>query len=166
MTVKQIHVFLTFKILSSCFWFHLEVVKINPGSIFAIYSKEIHSEGLWYRVKVLKVKGDKVQIEYMDYGDAGLVPSSSLKNIPPRFLELPFQVCGDPSFFPVLCKSVRILLIRNDCCSTWNCHVIVTLSLCSEPYVVVVFTLMTNSLFCVWINMKHNIKINNRSYHP
>lgn len=70
-----------------------EVVKINPGSIFAIYSKEIHSEGLWYRVKVLKVKGDKVQIEYMDYGDTGMVPSSSLKNIPPRFLELPFQAC-------------------------------------------------------------------------
>ena len=83
----------TTRSLTSCFWFNLEVVKINPGNIFAIYSKEIHSEGLWYRVKVLKVKGDNVQIEYMDYGDTAMVPSSSLKNIPPRFLELPFQVC-------------------------------------------------------------------------
>ena len=87
-----------FLTLYSCFWFNLEVVKINPGSIFAIYSKEIHSEGLWYRVKALKVKGDKVQIEYMDYGDTAMVSSSSLKNIPPRFLELPFQVCDLRSF--------------------------------------------------------------------
>ena len=70
-----------------------EALKINPGSIFAIWSKDIHSEGLWYRVKVLKVKGDKVHIEYLDYGDTGTVPASSLKSIPPRFLELPFQVC-------------------------------------------------------------------------
>ncbi|KAJ7361831.1 tudor domain containing 1 [Desmophyllum pertusum] len=70
-----------------------EALKINPGSIFALYSKDIHSEGLWYRVKVLKVKGDNVQIEYMDYGDTGMVPTSSLRSIPPRFLELPFQAC-------------------------------------------------------------------------
>ena len=67
-------------------------LKINPGGVFAIYSKEIHSEGLWYRVKVLKVKGDKAHIEYLDYGDSGTVPISSLRSIPPRFLELPFQV--------------------------------------------------------------------------
>ena len=136
-----------FKILSSCFWFHLEVIKINPGSIFAIYSKEIHSEGLWYRVKVLKVKGDKVQIEYMDYGDTGMVPSSSLKNIPPRFLELPFQVCGDPSFFPVLCKSVSIVLIRNDCCSSTNCHV---------HTVVATFSLGLLPSWCRRRRMRHN----------
>lgn len=76
----------------SCLSF-TEALKVNPGSIFAIYSKEIHSEGLWYRVKVLKVKDDKVQIEYLDYGDTGTVPISSLRSIPPRFLELPFQVC-------------------------------------------------------------------------
>ena len=66
--------------------------KIVPGCIFAIYSKEIHSEGLWYRVKVLKVKGDTAHIEYLDYGDTGQVPTSNLRSIPSRFLELPFQV--------------------------------------------------------------------------
>ena len=70
-----------------------ESIKVNPGSIYAIYSQEIHSDGLWYRIKVLKVKGDKAQIEYMDYGDKGSVAISSLRSIPARFLELPFQVC-------------------------------------------------------------------------
>ncbi|XP_073250935.1 tudor domain-containing protein 7-like [Porites lutea] len=68
-----------------------EMPKIVPGCIFAIYSKEIHSEGLWYRVKVLKVKGDTAHIEYLDYGDTGHVPTSNLRSIPSRFLELPFQ---------------------------------------------------------------------------
>ena len=77
-----------------CFVFYLEMPKIVPGCIFAIYSKEIHSEGLWYRVKVLKVKGDTAHIEYLDYGDTGLVPTSNLRSIPSRFLELPFQVCS------------------------------------------------------------------------
>ena len=76
-----------------CF-FPLEMPKIVPGCIFAIYSKEIHSEGLWYRVKVLKVKGDTAHIEYLDYGDTGHVPTSNLRSIPSRFLELPFQVCS------------------------------------------------------------------------
>ena len=93
------------------FLFYSDAIKINPGSIFAIYSKEIHSEGLWYRVKVLKVKGDKVQIEYMDYGDTGTVATSSLRSIPPRFLELPFQVCGLKSF-------------RLEILSKWSLHVV------------------------------------------
>lgn len=66
--------------------------KIVPGGVFTIYSKEIHSEGLWYRVKVLKVKGDTAHIEYLDYGDTGHVPMTNLRSIPSRFLELPFQV--------------------------------------------------------------------------
>ncbi|XP_022786360.1 tudor domain-containing protein 1-like isoform X2 [Stylophora pistillata] len=70
-----------------------ETVKAVPGSICAVYSQEIHSDGLWYRVKVLKVKGDKVLIEYMDYGDKGIIPITSLWSIPSRFLELPFQAC-------------------------------------------------------------------------
>ena len=77
-----------------CVFFPLEMPKIVPGCIFAIYSKEIHSEGLWYRVKVLKVKGDTAHIEYLDYGDTGHVPTSNLRSIPSRFLELPFQVCS------------------------------------------------------------------------
>ena len=67
--------------------------EVNAGSIFAVYSKDIHSEGLWYRVKVHKVKGDKAHVEYMDYGETGTIPVSSLRCIPLRFLELPFQVC-------------------------------------------------------------------------
>lgn len=68
-----------------------EAIQITPGGIFAVYSKEIHAEGLWYRVKVLKLKGDEAQIEYVDYGETGPVPISTLKSIPQRFLELPFQ---------------------------------------------------------------------------
>lgn len=84
-----------------CCVFPSEALKVTPGGVFAIYSKEIHSEGLWYRVKVLKVKGEQVHIEYLDYGDTGTVSTASLRSIPPRFLELPFQVCNDRSLFPL-----------------------------------------------------------------
>ena len=81
--------------------------KIVPGCIFAIYSKEIHSEGLWYRVKVLKVKGDTAHIEYLDYGDTGHVPTSNLRSIPSRFLELPFQVCSMIlAYFSFICRPI------------------------------------------------------------
>ena len=97
-----------------CFVFYLEMPKIVPGCIFAIYSKEIHSEGLWYRVKVLKVKGDTAHIEYLDYGDTGLVPTSNLRSIPSRFLELPFQVCSMIlayfSFF--FCRLIFYIVLR------------------------------------------------------
>lgn len=68
-----------------------EPIRVAPGGVYATYSKEIHSEGLWYRVKVVKVKTDNVQIEYLDYGETGTVAVSSLRTIPQRFLELPFQ---------------------------------------------------------------------------
>ena len=96
------------------FFFPLEMPKIVPGCIFAIYSKEIHSEGLWYRVKVLKVKGDTAHIEYLDYGDTGHVPTSNLRSIPSRFLELPFQVCSMIlayfSFF--FCRLIFYIVLR------------------------------------------------------
>ena len=75
------------------FFFSLEPIRVAPGGVYATYSKEIHSEGLWYRVKVAKIKGDNAQIEYLDYGETGTVAVSSLRTIPQRFLELPFQVC-------------------------------------------------------------------------
>ena len=93
-TIIYITVFIVLNQPSFCFVFYLEMPKIVPGCIFAIYSKEIHSEGLWYRVKALKVKGDTAHIEYLDYGDTGHVPTSNLRSIPSRFLELPFQVCS------------------------------------------------------------------------
>ena len=79
------------------FFSSLEPIRVAPGGVYATYSKEIHSEGLWYRVKVVKVKADNVQIEYLDYGETGTVAVSSLRIIPQRFLELPFQVCNTGS---------------------------------------------------------------------
>ena len=67
-------------------------VQPSVGDIFAVYSNEVHVEGLWYRVQVTKVKEHSVTIEYVDYGDTGEVPITALKTIPQRFLELPFQV--------------------------------------------------------------------------
>lgn len=76
------------------FFSSLEPIRVAPGGVYATYSKEIHSEGLWYRVKVVKIKADNAQIEYLDYGETGTVAVSSLRIIPQRFLELPFQVCN------------------------------------------------------------------------
>lgn len=96
--------------------FDLAPVKAIPGSIYAVYSQDIHSDGLWYRVKVLKVKGDKAHIEYMDYGDKGVIPISSLRSIPSRFLELPFQVCD--KFFWLWFYFARQYLYNRAQCTT------------------------------------------------
>lgn len=96
--------------------FDLAPVKAIPGSIYAVYSQDIHSDGLWYRVKVLKVKGDKAHIEYMDYGDKGVIPISSLRSIPSRFLELPFQVCD--KFFWLWCYVAKQYLYNRAQCTT------------------------------------------------
>lgn len=99
-----------------CILFDLAPVKAIPGSIYAVYSQDIHSDGLWYRVKVLKVKGDKAHIEYMDYGDKGVIPISSLRSIPSRFLELPFQVCD--KFFWLWFYFARQYLYNRAQCTT------------------------------------------------
>ena len=96
--------------------FDLAPVKAIPGSIYAVYSQDIHSDGLWYRVKVLKVKGDKAHIEYMDYGDKGVIPISSLRSIPSRFLELPFQVCN--KFFWLWCYFAKQYFYNRAQCTT------------------------------------------------
>ena len=62
------------------------------GGVFASYSQDVHTEAMWYRVLVRELKDGNVKIEFVDYGDTGLVPVSALKPIPQRFLDLPFQV--------------------------------------------------------------------------
>ena len=105
-----------FFVLFCVVFFPLEMPKIVPGCIFAIYSKEIHSEGLWYRIKVLKVKGDTAHIEYLDYGDTGHVPTSNLRSIPSRFLELPFQVCSLilAYFLSFICRLIFLHCLKDD----------------------------------------------------
>ncbi|KAK3725724.1 hypothetical protein QZH41_018912, partial [Actinostola sp. cb2023] len=75
-----------------CLYFSIENPSTpNVGEIWAIKSSELHSDAQYYRVKVLSITDDQAQLEFVDYGDTRQAPVSTLKTLPSRFLDLPFQ---------------------------------------------------------------------------
>lgn len=64
------------------------------GYLYALFSKDVHpdTDGMWYRVKVLSLMEGKAKVEFVDYRETSRVPESNLRDIPTRFLDLPFQV--------------------------------------------------------------------------
>ncbi|XP_076014599.1 ATP-dependent RNA helicase TDRD9 [Genypterus blacodes] len=69
------------------------------------------SETLYYRAKIMKMSGNKVEVFFLDFGNTESVPCSSLRELPPDLLSLPFQALE----FQVasICPSAQSLILGN-----------------------------------------------------
>ncbi|OCT71271.1 hypothetical protein XELAEV_18034249mg [Xenopus laevis] len=64
--------------------------KCNPraGDIFCAF---FSGDGNWYRAMVIDVEQKTIKVRFMDYGNTEELQADKLCDIPPKFLELPFQ---------------------------------------------------------------------------
>lgn len=64
---------------------------------------EFSEDSILYRATVLEKKGNKYKVQYVDFGNIGLVDSNKLWQVETRFMELPVQCirCGISNIKPL-----------------------------------------------------------------
>jgi len=72
-----------------CYYDMADIPKIKEPEIGRIYAAHVASD--WHRVKVVNVHGIQVSCYFLDHGDEDLIPVEDLRELQPKFLELPAQ---------------------------------------------------------------------------
>ncbi|KAM8737457.1 ATP-dependent RNA helicase TDRD9 isoform 2-T2 [Acanthopagrus schlegelii] len=70
---------------------HPVTVMLYPNLLCLAPYSEVNDQSLYYRAKILHIRGNKVEVFFLDFGNTEVVPSSSLREIPSDFLSHPFQ---------------------------------------------------------------------------
>lgn len=65
-----------------------DLLHLAPGELVA---SRFSLDGQWYRAKVLDTDEDRVQVFYVDFGNREWVPETTIRQMEPEFLHLPFQ---------------------------------------------------------------------------
>ncbi|NXK50271.1 RNF17 protein, partial [Chauna torquata] len=93
-----------------------------------------YKDGLWYRAKLLSVEEFdpvKILIQFVDYGNFSVVPTSKLRHIPHHLLKYPVQAVRAllAGFKPPLCdKNVK----RIPYCPEWSVEALWAMMDCTE----------------------------------
>lgn len=72
-----------------CYYDMSDIPRIKEPEIGRIYAAHVASD--WHRVKVVNVHGIQVSCYFLDHGDEDLIPVEDLRELQPKFLELPAQ---------------------------------------------------------------------------
>jgi len=72
-----------------CYYDMADIPRIKEPEIGRIYAAHVASD--WHRVKVVNVHGIQVSCYFLDHGDEDLIPVEDLRELQPKFLELPAQ---------------------------------------------------------------------------
>uniref|UniRef100_A0A671WD89 ATP-dependent RNA helicase TDRD9 n=1 Tax=Sparus aurata TaxID=8175 RepID=A0A671WD89_SPAAU len=70
---------------------HPVTVMLYPNLLCLAPYSEVNDQSLYYRAKILHIRGNKVEVFFLDFGNTEVVASSSLREIPSEFLSYPFQ---------------------------------------------------------------------------
>ncbi|KAF7662633.1 hypothetical protein LDENG_00231020, partial [Lucifuga dentata] len=66
-------------------------MSLYPNLLCLAPYSESNDQTLYYRAKILQICGNKVEMFFLDFGNTEVVSCSSLRELPPDFLSLPFQ---------------------------------------------------------------------------
>ncbi|XP_036006659.1 ATP-dependent RNA helicase TDRD9 isoform X1 [Fundulus heteroclitus] len=66
-------------------------VSLYPNLLCLAPYSENNEESLYYRAKILHMRGNTVEVFFLDFGNTGVVSSSSLRELPSDLLSAPFQ---------------------------------------------------------------------------
>ncbi|XP_054909205.1 ATP-dependent RNA helicase TDRD9 [Poeciliopsis prolifica] len=66
-------------------------VSLYPNLLCLAPYSETNEESLYYRAKILHMRGNTVEVFFLDFGNTAVVPSSSLRELPSDLLVQPFQ---------------------------------------------------------------------------
>uniref|UniRef100_A0A3B4T3V9 RNA helicase n=1 Tax=Seriola dumerili TaxID=41447 RepID=A0A3B4T3V9_SERDU len=70
---------------------HPVTVSLYPNLLCLAPYSEINEQSLYYRAKILHMRGNTVEVFFLDFGNTGVVASSSLRELPSDLLSHPFQ---------------------------------------------------------------------------
>ncbi|XP_028294843.1 ATP-dependent RNA helicase TDRD9 [Gouania willdenowi] len=70
---------------------HPVTVSLYPNLLCLAPYAEHNDENMYYRAKVLHIRGNSVEVFFLDFGNMAMVPPSSLKELPADLLSQPFQ---------------------------------------------------------------------------
>ncbi|XP_062326188.1 ATP-dependent RNA helicase TDRD9 isoform X1 [Osmerus eperlanus] len=66
-------------------------VSVFPNLLCLAPFSESHEQDLFYRAKILHIRGSSVEVFFLDFGNTALVSCSSLRELPADLTALPFQ---------------------------------------------------------------------------
>ncbi|KAM7403060.1 hypothetical protein PAMA_003810 [Pampus argenteus] len=70
---------------------HPVTVSLYPNLLCLAPYPEISEQSMYYRAKILHMRGNTVEVFYLDFGNTAVVACSSLKELPSDLLSHPFQ---------------------------------------------------------------------------
>ncbi|KAM9842947.1 ATP-dependent RNA helicase TDRD9 [Aulostomus maculatus] len=70
---------------------HAVTVSLYPNLVCLAPYSETNEESLYYRAKILHMRGNMVEVFFLDFGNTTVTPCSSLREIPSDLLSHPFQ---------------------------------------------------------------------------
>ncbi|KAM7375860.1 hypothetical protein PAMP_005626 [Pampus punctatissimus] len=70
---------------------HPVTVSLYPNLLCLAPYSEISDQSMYYRAKILHMRGNTVEVFYLDFGNTAVVACSSLKELPSDLLSHPFQ---------------------------------------------------------------------------
>uniref|UniRef100_A0A3Q3GEP4 ATP-dependent RNA helicase TDRD9 n=1 Tax=Labrus bergylta TaxID=56723 RepID=A0A3Q3GEP4_9LABR len=66
-------------------------VSLYPNLLCLAPYSEVNEQGLYYRAKILHIRGNSVEVFFLEFGNTAVVAISNLREIPPELLTHPFQ---------------------------------------------------------------------------
>ncbi|XP_074547476.1 ATP-dependent RNA helicase TDRD9 isoform X2 [Halichoeres trimaculatus] len=66
-------------------------VSLYPNLLCLAPFSEANEQSLYYRAKILHIRGSTVEVFFLDFGNTAVVDTRSLREIPPELLAPPFQ---------------------------------------------------------------------------
>ncbi|XP_031702877.1 ATP-dependent RNA helicase TDRD9 [Anarrhichthys ocellatus] len=76
--------------INSC-TLHPVTVSLYPNLLCLAPYSEINEQNMYYRAKILHMRGNTVEVVFLDFGNTAVVSCSSLRELPSDFLSHPFQ---------------------------------------------------------------------------
>nr|XP_057945957.1 ATP-dependent RNA helicase TDRD9 isoform X2 [Doryrhamphus excisus] len=70
---------------------HPVTISLYPNLLCLAPYSEISEQSLYYRAKILHMRGDTVEVFFLDFGNTAAVPCNSLRELPSDLLSEPFQ---------------------------------------------------------------------------
>uniref|UniRef100_A0A3Q3WZZ5 ATP-dependent RNA helicase TDRD9 n=1 Tax=Mola mola TaxID=94237 RepID=A0A3Q3WZZ5_MOLML len=70
---------------------HPITVSLYPNLLCLAPYSEIKEQSLYYRAKILHLRGNTVEVFFVDFGNTAVVPCSGIKELPSDLLSPPFQ---------------------------------------------------------------------------
>ncbi|XP_059209992.1 ATP-dependent RNA helicase TDRD9 isoform X2 [Centropristis striata] len=70
---------------------HPVTVSLYPNLLCLAPYSEISEQSMYYRAKILHMRGNKVEVFFLDFGNTAVVACSSLRELPSDLLSHPFQ---------------------------------------------------------------------------